>query len=133
RRGSPGRRGGEGFRHVLVLSSREGVAAAEAARQPLWTDRRGDHGPFDLIGDVHGCAEELEELLGLLGYRLSEGAYVHPEGRTAIFLGDLVDRGPRVLDALRIPRSMAERGSALCLPGNHDVKFLRWLNGRRRQ
>src|SRR4051794_14720137 len=130
----------EGFRHVFVLESPEEAEAATVERVPLWNDRRDEHGPFDIIGDVHGCCDELEELLRALGYVEAgpEGddpawgsrAYVHPEGRKAVFLGDLVDRGPRILDSVRLVRNMVLHGSALCVPGNHDVKLVRKLTGR---
>ncbi len=131
--------GREGFRYVFVLSSEEEVEAARIVRQPLWTDRRGEQGPFDIIGDVHGCAEELEELLTALGYVAASSVEVfggsarvfsHPQGRRAIFLGDLVDRGPGTVEVLRLAKAMSEAGSALCLPGNHDVKLMRKLRGR---
>ena len=131
--------GREGFRHVFTLSSVEEVAAATIERQPLWNNRKGEHGPFDIIGDLHGCAGELEALLARLGYAATGKAeffgdtapiYAHPDGRRAVFLGDLVDRGPRTLDTLRIVRAMVEAGTALCLPGNHDAKLLRALRGR---
>src|SRR5947209_4548264 len=106
----------EGFRHVFVFDSPEQVDAAAVERVPLWNDLRGEHGPFDIIGDVHGCAGELEELLARLGYVESSldhddqawghRAFVHPEGRKAVFLGDLVDRGPRNLDVVRLVRNM---------------------------
>ena len=120
----------EGFRHVHVLDSPERIAAVTIERTPLWNDKRGEQGPFDVIGDVHGCATELEELLALLGYAESDGAYAHPEGRRAIFVGDIVDRGPRILDSVRIVRAMVERGSAFAVPGNHDIKLVRALKGR---
>jgi protein phosphatase len=121
----------EGFRHVWVLRSPEEVEAATVDRRPLRPDRRSDHGPFDLIGDIHGCADELEELLGTLGYAPDEtGVWRHPEARKAVFLGDLVDRGPRVPDVLRIVMGMVKAGAALCVPGNHDEKLLRWLRGK---
>ena len=60
----------EGFRRVAILRSPEEVAAAEVRRMPLWTDRRADHGPFDIVGDIHGCHAELAELLRTLGYEL---------------------------------------------------------------
>ena len=102
---------------------------------------RGEHGPFDVIGDVHGCCDELEELLGRLGYKIvavapggpwliSGVAYAHPEGRKAVFVGDLVDRGPRILDTLRLVATMVAHGSALCVPGNHDMKLLKKLRGK---
>src|SRR5215813_9528913 len=119
--------GREGFRHVFVLESPEEVEAASVERVPLWNDRRQDHGPFDLIGDVHGCCDELETLLQQLGYRATTleanspvwggRAYAHPEGRKAVFVGDLVDRGPRIVDAVRLVRNMVVAGSALCVPG----------------
>ncbi len=125
----------EGFRHVWIARSPEEVEAAAVERRPLWPDRRSDHGPFDLIGDVHGCGDELEELLGRLGYApeasADSAAWRHPEGRKAVFLGDLVDRGPRVADVLRLVMGMVKAGTALCVPGNHDEKLLRWLKGKR--
>ncbi|MDZ4870020.1 MAG: polynucleotide kinase-phosphatase [Alphaproteobacteria bacterium] len=125
----------EGFRQVWKLSSAEAIDAARVELRPLWTDKRGEAGPFDIIGDVHGCADELEELLTLLGYRVAWGAdrSVHveaPVGRKAVYVGDLVDRGPRSPDVLRIVMSMVEAGSALIVQGNHDRKLSRWLDGR---
>ena len=109
----------EGFRHIWVLRSPEEVDAVTVERRPLWPDRRSDSGPFDLIGDVHGCGDELEELLAVLGYLPDEaGVHRHPEGRKAIFLGDLVDRGPRVVDVLRTVMGMVAAGSALCVRGS---------------
>jgi len=138
RRSLPGLRK-EGFNHVWVLRADQ-VDEAEVARVPLWNNRKDLHGPFDIIGDVHGCADELEALLGELGYEVVGGAdgnglaagptYRHPDGRMAVFVGDLVDRGPRVLDTLRIVRNMAEKGAALCVMGNHEQKLLRALSGR---
>jgi len=131
--------GREGFRHVFVLGP-DDVDGVEIERQPLWNNRRELHGPFDIIGDVHGCADELEALLGQLGYAATESrpghgldagpVYQHPDGRMAVFLGDLVDRGPRVLDTLRIVANMDAAGSALCVMGNHEQKLLRALQGR---
>ena len=109
---------------------REEVDAAIVERQRLWTDRRQEHGPFDLIGDVHGCHEELVTLLDRLGYQPADGGYSHPEGRKVVFLGDLVDRGPATPDVLRTVMAMARSGSALCVPGNHDIKLMRALQGR---
>jgi protein phosphatase len=122
----------EGFRFIYEMTSPEQIETVEIERTRLWTNRREESGPFDIIGDVHGCADELEALLGKLGYQRSDGspAYIHGEGRRAIFLGDIVDRGPRILDSYRIVRSMVDAGSALCLPGNHDMKLLHKLRGR---
>ncbi|MFQ5973114.1 MAG: polynucleotide kinase-phosphatase, partial [Alphaproteobacteria bacterium] len=129
----------EGFRHVYILTSPEEVAGAEIERQRLWTDRRDDQGPFDIIGDVHGCFDELRELLEKLGYKVSlnesgeDGkryASCHPEGRRLVFLGDLVDRGPSVPEVLRLVMDLVDSGAAICIPGNHEVKLLRKLRGR---
>ena len=120
----------EGFRHVHVLRSEEDVASVVLEREPLYNNRKTDHGPFDIIGDVHGCADELEALLSLLGYMRDGGVWRHPEGRKAVFLGDLVDRGPRVADVLRLTMAMVDAGSALALPGNHDLKLVKKLRGR---
>ncbi|MFN7625326.1 MAG: polynucleotide kinase-phosphatase [Pirellula sp.] len=131
----------EGFRDVFVLSSEEHVDGATVERVPLWCNKKSEHGPFDFIGDVHGCCDELESLLCRLGYTvqpmtgdvnsvlLAPNVFVHPEGRKAVFVGDLVDRGPRVVDTLRLVATMVAHGSALCVPGNHDMKLLRKLNG----
>lgn len=128
----------EGFRYVFELRSVADIDATTIERTRLWTDQRHVSGPFDIIGDVHGCADELELLLRTLGYSIAfegEGESRRvvtsgPAGRRAFFVGDLVDRGPRSPDVLRIVMSMVEKGQALCVPGNHDVKFVRWLNGR---
>ena len=129
----------EGFRHVFVLSSPEQVESVEIERQPLWNNLKREHGPFDIIGDVHGCFDELLSLLQKLGYevtcRAGEGqetcfeAY-HPQGRKAVFLGDLIDRGPNVTGVLRLVMDMVASRNALCIPGNHDVKLVRRLKGK---
>ena len=194
----------EGFRHVFIFDTEEEIAAAEIVRTPLWNDLRGEHGPFDIVGDVHGCFEELCELLGKIGYvvveeaagevrgmgaeetraadrtsdtregipedmgarrdsRTSETADVGaripmyigtrtsdttagaprwqpgcrfgycvtpPAGRKLVFIGDLVDRGPKIAQVLRLVMSMVADGAALCVPGNHDMKLMRKLGGK---
>jgi len=80
---------------------------------------------YDLIGDIHGYAGKLEALLRELGYRKQGGAYAHPE-RKAVFLGDLVDRGPRILDTIRIVRAMVDKGAASMVMGNHEFNALAW-------
>src|SRR5262245_5978850 len=128
----------EGFRYVHELRSVEAIDSVEIVRERLWTDARREAGPFDIIGDVHGCADELEALLAKLGYLASwEGSgddwactVIPPQGRRAIFVGDLVDRGPRTPDVLRLVNAMVTSGAAFCVPGNHDVKLIRWLHGR---
>jgi len=118
----------EGFRHVSVLSSPEDIEAAILERQPLWNNRKDEHGPFDIIGDIHGCRAELETLLDRLGYEQS--THRHPQGRKVVFLGDLVDRGPDIPGVLRLVMDMVETGAALCVPGNHEMKLLRKLRGK---
>jgi len=101
-------------------------------------DQRQATGPFDIIGDVHGCADELIALLKVLGYKVSfyeaggrrRVRVKTPGHRQAVFVGDLVDRGPASPDVLRIVMTMVEAGDAWCVPGNHDNKFMRWLMGR---
>lgn len=129
--------GREGFRRVHVLDSEEAIADAEIVREPLLTDRRGERGPFDAIGDVHGCLAELQTLLDRLGYDIRRDAdgraidAAHPEGRRAIFLGDLVDRGPDSPGVLRLAMGMVENGHALAVPGNHEQKLVRALEGKK--
>jgi polynucleotide kinase-phosphatase len=121
----------EGFRYVYTLETPEEVEQVAIERQPLWNNRKSDKGPFDIIGDIHGCYDELIELLNKLGYDTTEiDRVVPPPDRKAIFLGDLVDRGPKSPDVLRLVWSMVDRGTALCVPGNHDAKLLRKLRGK---
>lgn len=121
----------EGFRHVFWLSEPEHIDAATVTREPLWNNRRHEHGPFDIIGDVHGCFDELIELMIMLGWRDDgEGSWTHEASRKLVFVGDLVDRGPRTPDVLRLVMKLVERGRAMCVPGNHDAKLLRALRGK---
>lgn len=101
-------------------------------RTPLRTDLRHLAGPFDIVGDVHGCSSELRTLLQQLGYQpLAEGdGYAHPEGRILAFVGDLIDRGPDPVGTLRLAAAMVETGTGLWAMGNHDIKLQRWLAGR---
>ncbi|MEH2423546.1 MAG: polynucleotide kinase-phosphatase [Nostoc sp.] len=142
----------EGFRYVYTLKSLEEIASVEIERQPLWNNLKHEHGPFDIIGDIHGCCDELEILLQQLGYQKggetkeqksreeelsissislwNAPTYYHPEGRKAVFLGDLVDRGTRILDTVKLVRNMVDAGTAFCIPGNHENKLLRKLRGK---
>lgn len=78
----------------------------------------------DLIGDIHGCALSLRMLLERLGYRLQNGSYRHREGRRVIFIGDVIDRGPRIRESVEIVRSMVESGQAEIVMGNHEYNYL---------
>ena len=130
----------EGFRHIFKIDSEEMANMVSIERTQLWNNKKELSGPFDIIGDVHGCCDELELLFTDLGYHRNElnfedeiwgkFYYSHPEGRIAVFLGDFVDRGPRVLDTFRLVRNMVHTGNALCVPGNHDIKFLKKLWGK---
>ena len=121
----------EGFRHVFILDEADNAESVAIHRTPLWNDRRDERGPFDIVGDIHGCFDELKGLLVQLGYAVSGNFVVTPpEGRKVIFLGDLVDRGPNSPDVLRLVMKMVQEGNALCVPGNHDVKLMKKLRGR---
>lgn len=122
---------GEGIARMWTLASPSAVDVARVVRVPLPPDRRDETGPFDIVGDVHGCDDELTALLALLGYaRDGDGTWRHPAGRRVLFLGDLVDRGPAVAAVLRDAMRMVAAGAALCVPGNHDDKLMRKLQGR---
>lgn len=124
----------EGFRHIFKFTSPEEVDDVTVERQPLWNNRRTEYGPFDIIGDVHGCLDELLELMTTLGYQVECGgndfSVVPPEGRRLVFLGDLVDRGPATPDVLRLVMTMTAANQAICVPGNHDMKLMKALKGR---
>lgn len=122
----------EGFRHVFILRSPEEIEAATIERQPLWNNLKNEQGPFDIIGDVHGCFDECVELLGTLGYSVDTETFkvIPPAGRKLVFVGDLVDRGPRIPQVLKLVMNGVADNVALCVPGNHDVKLMRKLRGR---
>ncbi len=131
----------EGFRYVHKLRGPEQIASVELERPRPWTDRRDQTGPFDIIGDVHGCFDELSELLGCLGWRVDRDetgpeprfSAEHDEARHLVFLGDLVDRGPASNTVLRLAMDLVDQGVATCLPGNHEAKLLKALQGRKVQ
>ena len=120
----------DGFRFVYVIDSLEQLNNVEVIRTKLWNDKKDEHGPFDIIGDIHGCYDELIMLLEKLGYVRSEHGYTHPEGRKAAFLGDFCDRGPKNAEVLKLVMEMVKEGNALAVPGNHDVKLFKYLNGK---
>lgn len=84
----------------------------------------------DVVGDVHGCYDELLRLLGELGYRLRRGRLDGQAGRQLVFVGDLVDRGPGVAEVLELVMGAAESGVARSVLGNHDERLALALTGR---
>src|SRR6267154_1160347 len=128
----------EGFRHVLILSSSEEADSIALERVPLYNNKKTESGPFDIIGDIHGCYDELTALLTQLGYAQTEidgkaeaqVTFAPPVGRKVVFLGDLADRGPNSPSVLRLVMNMVVLGHAYCVPGNHDIKLLRKLRGK---
>lgn len=138
-RPSLGRLRREGIRQFVEFKNQEALAQAAIHRQPMPSNFRQLTGPFDIIGDVHGCFRELRELLQQMGYRITKhrdrtknwGYSVKaPAGRQAVFVGDLVDRGPASNEVLRLVMSMVQHGQALCVSGNHDDKLRRKLIGK---
>lgn len=134
----------EGFRYVYVLNSVDEVEEVFFERQPLWNNLKHEHGPFDIIGDIHGCYDELKLLLKKLGYTnvdeyntesCIDGLETncmeigHPNNRKIVFLGDLVDRGPGAAEVLKMVMGLVRSGRALCVPGNHDIKLMKKLKG----
>jgi protein phosphatase len=122
--------GREGFARVWILRAPHELDGSTVVREPLPVDRRDLAGPFDVVGDVHGCADELHELVAVLGYVREGEGYRHPAGRTLVFVGDLVDRGPKIAEVLRVVQASVAAGAALAVPGNHDDKLARRLRGR---
>lgn len=93
--------------------------------RPDWTH-------IDIIGDIHGCYDELCELLKQLGWiTLSHGAVYHPQGRRLVFVGDLVDRGPASKQVVAFVKYHMASQHAVCVKGNHDDKFYRWAQGNK--
>jgi len=128
----------DGIRNIINLDDPADIASVTLVRRPTWNDLRNEHGPFDIIGDIHGMTDELEQLLGKLGWKIDwvdggSGPYPnlhHPEGRKLVFVGDACDRGPRSLDALLIMESAVTSGSGFAVASNHDDRLKRWLMGR---
>ncbi len=124
----------EGFNYVYILNTLEDVNKAKVYFNELYCDKSNITGPFDIIGDIHGCYDELFMLLEKLNYQVTINEHnikvKHPEGRKVIFLGDLVDRGPKVVEVLKLVMSMCDSRIAYCVKGNHDNKLYRKLIGR---
>ena len=94
---------------------------------PPVTDLSEVTGPFDIVGDVHGCYDTLTALLTRLGYDSDGG---HPDGRLAVFVGDVVDHGPRSGRTLHLVRRLVLAGRALTVRGNHEVGYSRRMRER---
>lgn len=120
----------EGFRFVYVLTSQEEIDHVEIVRTKLWNDKKDEHGALDIIGDIHGCGQELRMLLDKLGYVAQNGCYCHPEGRKVAFLGDFCDRGNENVNVLKLVMSMVKSGNAFAVAGNHDAKLVKYLKGK---
>lgn len=119
---------GERWHKVYVLNP-EDIDNVEIVRERSWSRNPDEHGPFDIIGDVHGCLDELQALVAKLGWQ-TQPALHHPEGRKLFFVGDLVDRGPDSVGVLKFVMDAVASGVALCVPGNHDMKLVRALKGQ---
>ena len=120
----------EGFKIGHIFSTEEEINNVVIEREPLWVNKKSEHGPFDIIGDVHGCFDELKTLLQMLGYTFTPEGVIPPQGRKAIFVGDLGDRGPDTPGVLELVMGMVKAGNALCVRGNHDDKLCRKLKGK---
>jgi protein phosphatase len=128
----------ERYDQLVFLRTANEVDAVRIVRHTMSFDKRGEPGPFDIIGDVHGCFDELAALLALLGYQIAttispDPSFVvrPPAGRKAVYVGDFVDRGPKSPDVLRLVMDMVVAGTALAVIGNHDAKLYRYLRGNR--
>lgn len=125
----------EGFRHIFILDTQEKIEKTSIERTPLWNNKRHEHGSLDIIGDVHGCFDELVSLLNKLGYVIKSDnnkqfKVIHPDRRKVVFLGDIIDRGPKIIETLHLIMSMNQSEVALCVPGNHDMKLVRKYRGK---
>ena len=131
--------GREGFRKIHTLGSVAAIDAAIIRREPLLNHFRFDEGPLDVIGDVHGCLNALCSLLEKLGYQRTRDAEgkainaVHHQGRKAVFVGDLVDRGPESPGVLRLVMGMVAQENTRAVLGNHEDKLVRALEGKKVQ
>ena len=130
----------EGFRKIDILKSEEEIDAVSGiVREKLYNNKKDIRGKFDIIGDVHGCYDELVELLETLNYKIETvvdngenfGLKIsHAEDRKILFVGDLVDRGPNSPAVLKLVMSATKAKIAYCVCGNHDDKLHRKLKGK---
>lgn len=115
--------------HKIYTVTPETIDQVEIVRERSWSRNPEEHGPFDIIGDVHGCYDELQSLIAELGWK-TEPELHHPEGRKLFFVGDLVDRGPEPVKVLSFAMDAVESGKAICVPGNHDIRLVKALKGQ---
>jgi len=121
----------EGWDKIYILNEEEAdIVRINLITPPIYPRVEP---PYDIVGDVHGCYDELLELLDKLGWQKIDGEWKHPEGRTLISIGDLADRGPKVVECFELWMELCRQGKALFTPGNHDNKLMRYLEGRRVQ
>ena len=130
----------EGFRKIYILKSEEEVNSVTGIiREKLYNNKKHINGPFDIIGDIHGCYDETVELMEKLGYTIQTVAddghnfgleVTHPDNRQIIFVGDLVDRGSKIPEVLKLVMSMVHNQTAYCVAGNHENKLKKKLNGK---
>lgn len=124
----------EGFKKIQIIDFEKDIENIEIERTKLLCDKKDVTGNFDIIGDIHGCFEELKELLAKIGYLIQQNGkefdIFPPENRKVIFVGDLTDRGPNAPDVLRLVMKMIKSKQAYCVCGNHDAKLLRKLSGQ---
>ena len=129
--------GRENYQQIITINSLAEINQIEAiVRQPMFFEQMKDSGPFDIIGDIHGCYDELYLLLQKLGYQIEKAAkkhphygllVSHPQQRKVVFVGDLVDRGPKNPEVLKLVMSMVNENIAYVVMGNHDYKLHRAL------
>ncbi len=127
----------EKYRHIYYLRNESDIQNSSITKRKLNCNQKQLTGPFDIIGDIHGCYEELVALLNQLGYLIDESlidsdslAVRHPENRMLIFIGDLVDRGPHSKKVVELVMNVTNHHAGLCVKGNHEDKFQRYLLGK---
>ena len=111
-------------KYLYIIDNEEDLNNTTITIKNLDIDKSSEHSKLDIIGDIHGCYDELLLLLNKLGYD-KEGN--HPENRKLVFLGDLCDRGPKNLEVLDFVKSLVESRKAYCVKGNHDNKLYKRL------
>jgi len=127
----------QGVKNVFLTEDKKEWETLSFRFKRMPTRMLDEHGPFDFIGDVHGCYQELIALLDKLGYVASETIingsmhkrYFHPQKRKLVFLGDMVDRGPASDKVMELILELSNQNMAYAVLGNHDEKFLRYLKG----